>query len=205
MPYRPVAVRLGSPSRALAVVRGASLAVMARTLACLALTATGWRPHSAAAQNPLEGCYIETYDDRGIAIYNCDAQKRRPPPPPPLPDVWGAIAVSSTTLMSGTSWNYRSEAAASQRALTECRATRASDCRVVVTVADVCVSLAISKPEKVYAVGGPIGAANFSDGNAMLRCQRAGGRACTISTSFCADGIRHVVRDQTIIPYGRRQ
>jgi hypothetical protein len=123
----------------------------------------------------------------------------------PQADVWGAIAVSSSTLLAGNSWNFRSEADASNRALAECRALHAGDCKVVVTVADVCVALAISKPEKVYAVGGPISAANFADGNATLKCRRAGGKACSIVLSFCADGVRHVVQEQSAAPAGRRQ
>ena len=107
-------------------------------------------------------------------------------------DVWGAIAVSPSTLLEGHSWNFKSEAGASNRALTECRAvTKAHDCKVVITVADVCLSLAISKPEKVYGVGGPGPGVNYANGNATLHCQRAGGRSCAVVTSFCADGILH--------------
>jgi Domain of unknown function (DUF4189) len=127
------------------------------------------------------------------------------PAPLPLPDVWGAIAVSPSTLRAGGGWNYKHEEEAAKRALQECQsASRAGDCKVVVTVADVCVSLAISKPEKVYAVGGPTGAANYANGNATLMCQRAGGRSCEISLSFCADGIRHEISPPSQ-PFGRRR
>lgn len=128
---------------------------------------------------------------------------RNVPAPPPKPDVWGALAVSPSTLLSGDSWNYNSEATASNRALAECRASsRAGDCKVVVTVADVCVALASSKATNIYAVGGPTGAANFAENNALLKCQRAGGGACAITASFCADGIHHVLGGQTVSSNG---
>ncbi len=129
------------------------------------------------------------------------------PAPAPLPDVWGAIAVSPSTLLDGHSWNFKSEQDATKAALKECQTTsKASDCKVIVTVADVCVSLAISRPEKVYAVGGPTGAISYANGNATLHCQRAGGKSCEILTSFCADGIRHgeARAPASTIPFGRR-
>jgi hypothetical protein len=114
------------------------------------------------------------------------------PSPPPLPDVFGAIAVSASTLNYGTSWSYKSEKDANARALQECeKSTSAKDCKVAVTVADVCVALATSKPEKVFGIGGPIGASNYAAGNATLKCQRAGGKNCVVTTQFCADGIQH--------------
>jgi hypothetical protein len=129
------------------------------------------------------------------------------PAAPPLPDVWGAIAVSPSTLDYGTSWNYKNEKDAGARALQECqKSTSAKDCKVVVTVADVCVALATSKSEKVFGVGGPTGAANYAAGNATLKCQRSGGKTCAISTSFCADGIKHETRLPASMPApaGRR-
>ncbi|MBZ5606068.1 MAG: DUF4189 domain-containing protein, partial [Acidobacteriia bacterium] len=87
-------------------------------------------------------------------IHTCMTNGKKAPPP--LPDVWGAIAVSPSALVQGHSWNYKSEEEARQRALKECAAsTVAKDCKVVVTVADVCVALAISKPERIYTIGGP--------------------------------------------------
>src|SRR5580693_5917206 len=101
-----------------------------------------------------------------------------------------ALAISPSTLGWGASWNYKDEAAASQVALSKCRANGLSDCKLAVTVADVCVSLATSPAQKIYSIGGPIGAANFADGAAILKCKRAGGQACATVTSFCADGVQ---------------
>jgi len=137
-------------------------------------------------------------------INNCMRGSSKPASP--LPDVWGAIALSPSTLDYGTSWNYKSEKDAASRALQECqKSTSAKDCKLVVTVADVCVALALSKPEKVFAVGGPTGAVNYAAGNATLKCQRAGGKTCAVSTSFCADGIKHETKlpSATPAPFGR--
>jgi hypothetical protein len=133
----------------------------------------------------------------------CD-QPIRPggPAPPPEPDVWGALAVSPSTLSWGASWNYQDEAAASQNALSRCRASGSSDCKVAVTVADVCVALATSPGQRVFSIGGPIGAANFADDAALLKCKRAGGQACAVTTSFCADGDRHVLNGHTVFSNG---
>jgi hypothetical protein len=86
------------------------------------------------------------------------------------------------------------------------------------TVADLCLAVALSRPERVMTVGGPTGAVNFAENNAMLNCRRMSGRSCTIAVSFCADGVRHVLNGRTIfsngnpifvpegtaMPYGRR-
>jgi hypothetical protein len=126
--------------------------------------------------------------------------------PPPLPDVWGAIAVSPSSLDYGTSWNFANEKDAGARAIQECqKISGAKDCKLAVTVADICVALAVSKPEKIYAVGGPTGAVNYASGNASLHCQRAGGKSCAVTTAFCADGIEHEVSSSSApAPFGRR-
>jgi hypothetical protein len=125
------------------------------------------------------------------------------PAPPPKPDVWGALAVAPATLLWGTSWNYKTKQAAQAEALRRCRLSPAAkDCKIAVTVADVCVALVVSKPEKIYKVGGPTGAANFAEDNGKLQCQRAGGRSCATETSFCADGVQHVLNGQTVFSNG---
>jgi Domain of unknown function (DUF4189) len=121
------------------------------------------------------------------------------PAPPPLPDVWGALAVSPSTLFWGSSWKWKSQKEAESEALRRCHlAGGPGDCKIAVTVADVCASLAVSPAQKIFGIGGPTGAANFSDNNAILHCQRAGGKSCAVVASFCADGIHHVLNGQTI-------
>jgi hypothetical protein len=150
----------------------------------------------------VQRCSLNGNDSVSGAIYaTCMSMcMNGPSQPPPPPDVWGAIAVSPSTLTEGHAWNFKSEQDASKRALKECQgATKAADCKIVVTVADVCVSLAASKPEKVYAGSSPSPGITFANNNAMLHCQRAGGRSCAVLTSFCADGIRHEARDGRVL------
>jgi hypothetical protein len=133
----------------------------------------------------------------GDEFWPCPNQSSSPQAPP-KPDVWGAVAVSPTTLIWGNSWNYKSKEDAAAQALQHCRAIGGgNDCKVVLKVADVCVALAVSQSEKLYLIGGPTGATNFAAANAMLKCQKAGGRNCTVATSFCADGVKHVLEGHT--------
>ena len=124
------------------------------------------------------------------------------PGPPPKPDVWGALALSPSTLDWGTSWNSKSESDASELARQQCTAKGAHDCKILKTVADVCLSLVTSPGEKVFTVGGPIGASNIAEEAALARCQRAGGKSCALTTSFCADGVRHVLNGHTTFSNG---
>jgi hypothetical protein len=124
------------------------------------------------------------------------------PKPAPLPDVWGAIATAPNM-----GWGYvqsrSTEAAAIAEAIRQCRLKNPdSVCKVVVTVPDVCVALAMSDPDNISTIGGPIGAVNVAEGGAMLKCKRAGGRSCVIKKSFCADGIQHVTRGETVFSNG---
>jgi hypothetical protein len=122
---------------------------------------------------------------------------------PPKPDVWGALAITPG-LGWGDAWGYKSERAASAAALKACQSSAGpkAGCKVAKTVADVCLSLVISKPDDIARVGGPIGASNFAEDNARLQCQRAGGQACEVAVSFCADGEKHVLQGQTVFSNG---
>jgi hypothetical protein len=106
-------------------------------------------------------------------------------------DVWGAIAASPTTLASGNAWNFASQQDAGARALKECAANGARDCKVVAAVANVCVAYAASLPEKAYGVSGAVRTTKAASSDALAQCQRAGGRSCVVDVSFCADGVRH--------------
>ena len=64
-------------------------------------------------------------------------------PPAPKPDVWGAVAVSPSTLAYGSSWNWKNEKQAAATALKYCGAR---DCKVVATVADVCRRWSRARP-----------------------------------------------------------
>jgi hypothetical protein len=123
---------------------------------------------------------------------------------PPKPDVWGAVAMSPGAVAWGVAWNYKSEASAKTEALARCRKAKVGGtaCQVIKTVADVCLAIVASNPEKVAVIGGPTGASNFAEGNGQLLCQRAGGKSCKVLESFCADGQKHVLQGQTVYGAG---
>jgi hypothetical protein len=140
-----------------------------------------------------------------VEYWPCHNQASRPQAQS-QPDVWGAIALSPATLLYGTAEKFSSEQAAKNFALKDCARKGAHDCKLAVTVADICVAIAISRQEKVAVVSSPTGATNFASGNATLQCQRAGGHSCQIAVSFCADGINHVVNNPaTSAPFGRKR
>jgi hypothetical protein len=167
------------------------------------LTGACFNGRPAAAQ-ALE-CHNEYLDAPGGGNVAQVCEYPQKPSAPEEPDVWGALAISPSTLDWGSSWNFSSKRAAIDQALTNCRASphKAKDCKIEVTFPDICVALAISKPDGRYSLGGPIGAADYADGNALLLCHRAGGKDCAIATDFCADGIRHVVGPRPAAPPGR--
>jgi hypothetical protein len=174
-------------SRTLSTIAGVALAIPMHLSSALA------QDYPAMAPPP---DYVEQLNEQQRGACNITGlcnQSNQPgrPAPPPLPDVWGALAISPSTLGWGASWNYKDEAAASQVALSKCRANGLSDCKLAVTVADVCVSLATSPAQKIYSIGGPIGAANFADGAAILKCKQPGGRSaakrpCACRQRYCA-------------------
>jgi hypothetical protein len=160
-------------------------------------------PFTTAAQEGVTCGMVET--PQGPQFWGACPNQRNQQQSAPQPDVWGAIAVSPSTLIYGTAWKFSSEQAAKDWALKDCAKKGPRDCHVAVSVADVCVALAISKAEKVVVTGGPTGANNFASGNALLHCQRAGGHSCEVPIAFCADGINHQVKDSaTSVPFGRR-
>jgi len=157
-------------------------------LACMALADS----HQAAAQfssyNYITGCYD---DPAGIAPPVCpnapggDALPRRPKDN--RPDTWGAIAVSPSTLSWGKSVKHASERAAQADALAQC-GRYAPDCRIGISTYDYCMALAASPGQKIWAVGGPNHAVRDAAAVAVIHCQRAGGQACAVVTTACADG-----------------
>jgi hypothetical protein len=140
----------------------------------------------------------------GDEFWPCPLGQNNTKQPPPLPDVWGAVAVSPSTLLWGASWNFKSREGAAADALKRCLASGngATDCKVVLKVADVCTALVVSAPEKIYQIGGPTGATNFASDNGILKCQRARGKSCRAVISFCADGVNHVLKGTTVFSNG---
>ena len=185
---------------------GRAVAGTFATLCCLAVVFT---PGQFARAQTTDWDKVQEQNRQSCILVNGDPECmwHHPgpprPAPPPKPDLWGAIAVSPS-LAWGSSWNAKTREDAEREALKYCKATAGdSPCTIKVTVADVCVALVMSTQEKVTTIGGPTGASNFADSAATLRCQRAGGKACRVITSFCADGgRRHDLNGRTTFSNG---
>ena len=100
------------------------------------------------------------------------------------PVYWAAIAVSPTTLRSGSSHGQNSEANAKQLALKNC-ATGASDCMLVNWGSNLCFGLAVNRANNRYGqdfAGSRAGAAT----KALAQCNTAGSKACVVQAAPCA-------------------
>jgi hypothetical protein len=102
------------------------------------------------------------------------------------PDTYSAIAVSSSTLKSGSSWNAKSQSEAERLALVYCHKQGASDCQIELWARNACVALAASDAD---------GSGNFATGwstnraqansIAVAACHRIKGKRCIIRQSRC--------------------
>jgi hypothetical protein len=125
---------------------------------------------------PPSGC---DYDQRGN--YYCWGNKATGPA---VPIYWAAIAVSPTTLVSGTSNGQNSEAEAKQLALGNC-ATRASDCKLVNWGSNLCFALAVSRHELVFDQDFAPSRERAAS-KALAGCRKAGGKSCFVQATPCA-------------------
>ncbi len=97
---------------------------------------------------------------------------------------YGAISRSPSTQDKGYSWNYRTRAAAENRAISECESiSGAGDCEVMVWARDACMSIAESS-------NGAAGTAWSTDENQAERtarkvCRDYGGKNCSITRTIC--------------------
>jgi hypothetical protein len=157
-------------------------------LACMALADGKQAAAQFSSYNYITGCYD---DPAGIAPPVCpNGPGGNAPPQRPKdnrPDTWGAIAVSPSTLSWGKSVKHASERAAQADALAQC-GRYAPDCRIGISTYDYCMALAASPRQKIWAVGGPNHAVRDAAAVAVIHCQRAGGQACAVVTTACADG-----------------
>ncbi len=101
---------------------------------------------------------------------------------------FAAVAVSPSTLDSGESAGTTSTANVGFGAVQACQAVGARDCKVVESVANQCVALAIKKNPNFYASG--VGSTReAAAANALAACKKegAGSIECWIEDSPCAN------------------
>ena len=156
-------------------------------LCCLGLL-SGNQAAAQAVWNPITNCYD---DPSGVAPPVCPRGQRGPVAPrvpqDNRPDTWTAIAISPSTLDWGSYVKSTSERAAKAGALAEC-GKRARDCKIAISTYDYCIALATSPKQRMWATGGPNMNVRDAKEVAIIHCQRAGGRACIVVASACADG-----------------
>jgi hypothetical protein len=102
---------------------------------------------------------------------------------------WAAIALSPSTLQSGSSHGQTSEAEAKQRALKNC-ATLASDCKVVNWHSHLCFALAVNGVTHTYGYDSARSRSEAAT-KALARCNVGSSKGCVVQASPCAgDDIR---------------
>jgi hypothetical protein len=128
-------------------------------------------------------------------LANCDTPQNRPSAPP---GIWGALAFSKSTLVSGIAWSYPSEPAARQNAASECSIAMNAmrDCSVLGAFANGCAALATSPDDHAWGFSGSLATAAAAKEAAVDWCIKSGGRACGITQAFCSPGGQSRARDR---------
>jgi hypothetical protein len=114
----------------------------------------------------------------------CDEHPRAPA----APAIWGAVALSKSTLISGSSWEYQSQQDAATRAVSECsKAMNAMrDCAVLQVFANYCAALATSPQDHQWGYSGTYNTIAEAESHALSGCTGSGGHACAITQSICS-------------------
>jgi hypothetical protein len=154
---------------------------------CLAAVAASAPLTNVFAQVP---DYVERNNEQirqACILAGCDQPARSGGPALP-PGIWGALAVSPSTLVSGSTWGYQDKQSAEKTALNECSIAMNAmrDCKVVGSFANTCVALATSTKEHAWGYSGTYSTMKQAADAAMTRCRNGGGHACTIATNFCS-------------------
>jgi hypothetical protein len=143
-----------------------------------------------AAAQPGATCGIIVTPDGTTQDWGpCQGQNN---PAPSTPSVYGAIAISRSTMAYGTAEKFSTQQAANDFAVKDCAKKGAKDCSLFQAFANnLCAALALSVPDKAASIG-LSGIMTFASSIATLRCQQAGGKSCVVAISFCADGVTRV-------------
>ena len=155
------------------------------TIACSGVVvATSLAPTPAHAQSecttvlaPGANGQLEVYPD-------CPYPGQTVPVAPTYFDKFTAIAISGSTLASGSSWQANSRTEAEQIALAQC-SRRARDCKIATWGEDVCLALATSAADGSWGVDYDTNGAR-AKARAMSLCGQYGGKSCRVVTDPCA-------------------
>jgi hypothetical protein len=140
---------------------------------------------SAWAQT-MDGCFITGFDPgTQIPEYDCEYQKSAPHAPVFAGTWYSAIAKSASTLAWGASWHETTQDAAIHSAILSCARAGQKDCKVAITGANNCLSLAESKPDGLWGVAASGLDRSGAISDATNTCRKSGGRGCSVVVTPC--------------------
>jgi hypothetical protein len=124
-----------------------------------------------------------------LGYQGCSELGRTDPNRPTAPVFTGtwyaAIAKSSSSINWGASWREPSMAAAVRDAQRSCERAGSRDCKIVVSGANNCMSLAISRRDGFWGSADSNTDRSMAISKAMNACRRVGGRQCSVVVTPC--------------------
>jgi hypothetical protein len=102
------------------------------------------------------------------------------------PDGWVVLALSAPDFAAGVAHGFTSKEAAVVEAVTACRRNRGTDCKVVWSGVNTCLSYAFSVNSKWIWKAGSGSTRAEAAANALLECRRNGGENCVIRNTPCS-------------------
>jgi len=141
---------------------------------------------AAAHAQTMDGCYILTFEPgTQLPVYDCTYQKRGPQAPVFVGTWYSAIAKSAATFAWGASWHETTQENANKSAMQSCTHTGHNDCKIAITGANNCLSLAESTPDGAWAASFSNLDRNDAIHAAAALCKKNGGRDCSVVVSPC--------------------
>jgi Domain of unknown function (DUF4189) len=103
------------------------------------------------------------------------------------PGIWGALAMSRSSLIYGYAYDFPSQESAKAGALKKCNAALKGkrDCQAIFNFSNNCLALATSE-EGIYGYSKAYRDLVADDKEALGYCQKAGGKSCTTVLAFCS-------------------
>ena len=134
----------------------------------------------------MDGCFITGFDPgTQIPEYDCSYQKSAPHAPVFAGTWYSAIAKSASTLAWGASWHETTQDAANLSAILSCARAGQKDCKVAISGANNCLSLAESTPDGVSGVAASGLDRSGAIAVATNNCRKNGGRDCSVVVTPC--------------------
>jgi Domain of unknown function (DUF4189) len=165
-------------SRMLCTVGGVAFAVLMHFSSALAQDYPSMEP-------PPD--YVEQQNERQRSACIITGACDQPAQPAGPPAIWGALAISRSSIFYGYSYDYPSPEAANASALEHCNAGLKGkrDCQIQSTFSRNCIALATSD-DGAWGLSATYGDLVADDRDALGRCQNAGGKSCATVLGYCS-------------------